>query len=247
MAIITLSNSLPTTSINTDAGISIVGSINSASLLPQLVHNQKILAGKRTLATNARVLNHGNLIVNNNRVSVADFSTHLNQHQPQTITSNSANPFGHASYTLKQPGTNEEFALSSLLLSTGAADRPDIVGSSTSPLVLEKLEGLSGSGSAFKSVVSPLSSPPSQTGNPINVQNFVTPLQLQLGYGQPILSTNQGQHRFIVSMPVTTAAATCTAQTGSSALTVGSAIGLAAFGNTGSSNLSKCLCRFDGV
>lgn len=239
MAIINLPNSSPSTSINTDTGISVVRSINNAQ-------NQKILARKRTAnVAGARVLNDGNLIVNSNRVSVSDF----NQQQPQTITSNSitsGNMLGHTSYTLKQPSGNEEFhALSTLLLSTAAADRPDIIASSTSPLVVEKLQGLSGNRSNvtqnFKTVVSPLSSPPSHAANPINVQNFVTPIQLQLGYGQSILSAIQGQHGFIVSVPVTTATVTCTAsqQTSNNSSGVGSAIGLAAFGNSGSANLGK--------
>lgn len=267
-AIINLLNRLPVSSINNDANITVVSAPNNTSF--QVALNQKPRARKMTVSNvaNARVLNHGNLIaVNNNRMSVSDFNTHLNQqNQPQTITISSAgsgNTFGHASYTLKQPhvlssNANEESALSTLLVSTAAADRPDIVGSSTNSLVLEKLAGLPGSAASsgtqnfMQSSKSAASAQP-QAANPVcfaPIQSIsgLQNMQVQLPLQTISLLTGpiQGQPGLFVSLPVTTATATCTVvnqQTSNSTVTAGSAIGVGAptvvFGNNASSDLGK--------
>ncbi|GJQ83948.1 hypothetical protein Trydic_g8686 [Trypoxylus dichotomus] len=165
-------------------------------------------------------------------------------------------------------------ALSALLVGTPAADRPDIVGPNTNSLLLEKLAGASGtspnparSPTHFiqspkqataqytvqspknNQVMSPLSSPPPQNSNTINVQSLnFTPIQnltglqnvqVQLpGFSQPIsLSLNvstggiEGHPTgLIVSLPVTSATATCTTitqqQSSSTAVTAGNNIGV---------------------
>ncbi|KAJ8927892.1 hypothetical protein NQ314_019597 [Rhamnusium bicolor] len=139
-------------------------------------------------------------------------------------------------------------ALCALLVGTPAADRPDIVGPNTNSLLLEKL-GVSSSnvqgtthfiqtpkgGQSFmvqspkaSTVLSPLSSPPPQNTNTINVQslNFaqlqsipgLQNLQVQLpGFAQPIsVSLNVSSAgniqahptSLMVSVPVTTATQT---------------------------------------
>ncbi|KAK9693203.1 Spt20 family [Popillia japonica] len=182
-------------------------------------------------------------------------------------------------------------ALSALLVGTPAADRPDIVGPNTNSLLLEKLASASGqspnpaqSPTHFiqspkqtqaqytvqspknNQVMSPLSSPPPQNSNTINVQSLnFTPIQnltglqnvqVQLpGFSQPIsLSLNvsstgaiQGHPTgLIVSLPVTSATATCTTvtqQTSSPTVTAGNSIGgigtpTVVLTNAGNSNLA---------
>lgn len=261
-AIISLLNSSPASTINADANTAVVNAINNSQILPHVALNQKLLARKMTLTNvnNARVINHSNLLVNNNRMNVMDF----NAQQGQTITLNPNTNFNQGNFTLKQPvNRSDKSTLSALLVGTPAADRPEIVNPNTNPLLLEKLVGSSSTNSnpaqspthfiqspkANSAVISPLSSPPSQNTNTINVQSLnFTPLQnisglqnvqVQLpGFSQPLsLSLNvsstgaiQGHPTgLIVSLPVTTATATCTTvtqQTANSAVSAGSAMGV---------------------
>lgn len=277
-AIISLLNSSPASSINADASTAVVNAINNSSILPHVALNQK--ARKVTLANvnSARVINHSNLLVNNNRMNVMDF----NAQQGQTITLNPNSNFGQGNFTLKQSvNRSDESALSALLVGTPAADRPDIVSPNTNSLFLEKLTGSSSTNSSTTqspthfiqtqkspSVISPLSSPPPQTSNTINVQSLnFTPLQnisglqnvqVQLpGFSQPLslslnVSSTGGIQRhptsLIVSLPVTTATATCTTvtqQTANSAVTAGNTIGVGTptvvLGGAGSPTLGKIL------
>lgn len=191
---------------------------NNATILPHVALNQKLLARKMTLANvnSARVLNHSNLLaVNNNRMTVMDFSS---QQQGQTITLNPNFAAQTSSFTLKQPvNRSEKSALSALLVGTPAADRPDIINTNTNSLLLEKLAASSTNSNAharansspgaahahfIQSPTKLLSSPPPQQTNMINVQSLnFTPIQnisglqnvqVQLpGFSQPIsLSLN---------------------------------------------------------
>lgn len=240
--------------INNPAGVSLLPhqmqTINQKILGRKMtlsnVTNARVLNNSNLITTN-----------NTNRLSLSDLSTHLtqvSQGQSVTLTSPSFNTqTNYASVPLKQV-TNQRVvndnksALSALLVGTPAADRPDIVGPNTNSLLLEKLVGSSGtvanpspSPTNFiqspktvytmqspKNVISPLSSPPPQNSNTINVQSLnFTPIQnlsglqnvqVQLpGFSQPIsLSLNvssagaiQGHPAsIIVSLPVTTATAT---------------------------------------
>lgn len=176
-------------------------------------------------------------------------------------------------------------ALSALLVGTPAADRPDIVGSNTNSLFTEKLGSVSGSsqgathfiqnpkgGQAFmvqspkaNTVLSPMSSPPPQNTNTINVQslNFAQLQSIQglqnlvqlPGFGQPsslLLNLSsagniQGhQTSLIVTLPVTTATQTSTtitqaavnsSRTGVNNIGVGGQTVVLA--NAGTSNLGK--------
>lgn len=173
------------------------------------------------------------------------------QPQTITLTSvNSSNYSNFTSVPIKQQVVNQRIignsssenkALSALLVGTPAADRPDIIGPNTNSLLLEKLGGSPNNSQPThfiqspkgnqqfmvqspkgSTVLSPMSSPPPQTGGTINVQglNFaqlqsIPGFQVQLpGFSQPIsLSLNvsstgniQGHPTsLIVSLPVTTA------------------------------------------
>ncbi|KAK9875850.1 hypothetical protein WA026_009637 [Henosepilachna vigintioctopunctata] len=144
--------------------------------------------------------------------------------------------------------SNKQTALSALLVGTPAADRPDIVSSNTNSLLLEKLASssssntLQGTSQSFlqnsnkpqqfvvqsqkiNTVQSPMSSPPSQTTNTLNVQSLklsqlqsLTGLQM-FSFSQPIsLSLNvsstgnlQGHPTgLLVSVPVTSSSGTST-------------------------------------
>lgn len=286
--------------------MAVVNAINNSSTLPQVqMINPKFVGRKITLSnvSNARVLNHSNVIaVNNNRLNLSDLSTHLGQfsqsQQGQTITLTSVNSsnFAHSNYaTIKQPLVNQKSTsdsnksvLSALLVGTPAADRPDIVGTHSNSLLLEKLaansvtvQNPSQSPNQFihspktqqftvqspknNPIISPLSSPPPQNSNTLNVQslNFTslqnTPgvqnVQVQLpGFSQPIsVSLNvsstaalQGHPSLIVSLPVTTTTTTCTnvsQQTASTSVTSTNAIGVGTptvvLTNIGGNNIGK--------
>lgn len=181
--------------------------------------------------------------------------------------------------------SNKSAVLSALLVGTPAADRPDIIGANTNSLLTEKLGGASSSttqstthfiqnpksGQSFmvhspkaSTVLSPMSSPPPQSTNTINVQslNFaqlqsiqgLPNLQVQLsGFAQPISlnvsSTGNIQGHptsLIVTLPVTTAtqtsntitqAAANTSVAGVNSLGVGAQTVVLA--NAGTSNLGE--------
>lgn len=183
--------------------------------------------------------------------------------------------------------SNKSTVLSALLVGTPAADRPDIIGANTNSLLTEKLGGASSSsttqsttthfiqnpksGQSFmvqspkaNTVLSPMSSPPPQSTNTINVQslNFaqlqsiqgLPNLQVQLpGFAQPISlnvsSTGNIQGHptsLIVTLPVTTA--TQTSNTITQAAPNSSVAGVNSLGvgaqtvvlaNAGTSNLGK--------
>lgn len=272
-------NSPPVSNINNDANVAVVNAINNTSLLPQVALNQKLLARKMTVSNvmNARVLNPNNLIaVNNNRISVSDFNAHANQLQPQqTITLNSGGGFSNASFpSVLSGGASDKSALSALLVGTPSADRPEIGAPNTNSLLVESLTGGANhaqtpahfiqspkSGQAYASptnnaAVSPLSSPPLQNANTINVQglNFtpIQGLQVQLpGYSIALSVPSSGGLQghptsLIVSLPVTSATATCTtvSQQANNAVTAGgSSVGMGTptvvFGNAGSTNIGK--------
>lgn len=305
-AIINLPNSSPASNINSDASTAVVNAINNTSLLPQVqMLNQKIVGRKITLSNvpNARVLNHSNVIaVNNNRLNLTDLNSHLSQfsqsQQGQTITLTSVNTsnFAHSNYTtIKQPLVNQKIlnanssdsntsVLSALLVGTPAADRPDIVGTNSNSLLLEKLaansvtvQNPSQNPNQFihspktqqftvqspknNPVISPLSSPPPQNSNTLNVQSLnFTPLQnisgvqnvqVQLsGFSQPIslslnVSSTGGHPGLIVSLPVTSTSSTCTNVTPqtSTAVSPANTLGVGAqtvvLTNTGGSNIGK--------
>ncbi|KAL3267486.1 hypothetical protein HHI36_011609 [Cryptolaemus montrouzieri] len=145
--------------------------------------------------------------------------------------------------------SNKQTALTALLVGTPAADRPDIVSSNANSLLLEKLASSSSSNSLqatahsflqspnkpqqfvvqspkINTVQSPMSSPPPQNSNTINVQSLklsqlqsltgLQNVQVQLpGFSQPIsLSLNgnlQGHPTgLLVSVPVTSSSTTST-------------------------------------
>lgn len=176
-------------------------------------------------------------------------------------------------------------SLSALLIGVPAADRPDIVGPNTNSLLLEKLAGSSvtspnpaqspthfiqspKSATQFtvqspktNPVVSPLSSPPPQTANTINIQNLNFTSAQNLSALQNVqvrfpgfLSLNvsstgavQGHPTsFIVSLPVTTTSTTCTSvdqQNTSTIVTAANTIGVGTpavvLANTGTANIGK--------
>lgn len=220
-----------------------MNAINNTTPLSQQVQtiNQKLLGRKNALSTNARVINHGNLIAVNNRINLSDLSTHVTQsQQPQTITLTSMDSrnFLHGNYTLLSAGSNDssKSTLSALLVGTPAADRPDIVGPNTNSLLLEKLASASVTNSNptpspthfIQSPKQPqtqytVQSPKNnQVMSPLSGIQNLTGLQVQLpGFSQPIsLSLNvsstgalQGHSGLIVSLPVTSATTTCTTVT----------------------------------
>lgn len=285
-AIINVLNSPPVSNINNDANVAVVNAINNTSLLPQVALNQKLLARKMTVSNvmNARVLNPNNLIaVNNNRISVSDFNAHPNQLQSQTITLNSGGSFSNANFANVLSGnSNDKSTLSALLVGTASADRPDIA--NTNSLLVESLTGGSNqaqspthfiqspkSGQQYtlqsspknNPAVSPLSSPPLQNANTINVQSLnFTPiqgLQVQLpGYSIALSVPSSGGLQghptsLIVSLPVTSATATCTtvSQQANNTVTAGSSVGMGAptvvFGNSGSANIGKSFDIFNAI
>lgn len=190
----------------------------------------------------------------------------VNQKILKTNTSDSNNP-----------------VLTAMLVGTAAADRQDIVSTNNNPLLLEKLaansvtvQNPSQSPNQFihspktpqftvqspknNPVISPLSSPPPQNSNTLNVQSLnFTPLQnisgVQLpGFSQPIsLSLNvsstgaiQGHPSLIVSLPVTSTTTTCTNLTQQAATTpvsptntIGVGTPTVVLTNAGGSNLGK--------
>lgn len=277
-------NSPPVSNINNDANMAVVNAINNTSLLPQVALNQKLLARKMTVSNvmNARVLNPNNLIAvnNNNRLSVSDFNTHSNQLQSQTITLNSGGSFSNANFAnVLSSNPKDKSTLSALLVGTASADRPDIT--NTNSLLVESLTGGSSqaqspthfiqspkSGQQYtlqsspknNPSVSPLSSPPLQNANTINVQglNFtpIQGLQVQLpGYSIALSVPSSGGLQghptsLIVSLPMTSATATCTtvSQQANNTVTAGGSVGMGAptvvFGNAGSTNIGKNLNIF---
>ncbi|XP_022920173.1 transcription factor SPT20 homolog isoform X2 [Onthophagus taurus] len=289
-AIINLLNSSPASNLNSDASAAVVNAINNSTLLPQQV-NQKLLGRKITLSNvpNARVLNHSNLIaVNNNRMNLQEIVTQSQHPQTITLTSVNSGNFIQGSYIKQRTANNEnKSSLSALLVGTPAADRPDIISPNTNSLLLEKLANASNSNNQGQSpthfiqspknafavqspknnqVLSPMSSPPPQNSNTINVQSLnFTPLpnlsglqnvQVQLpGFSQPIsLSLNvsstgaiQGHPTgLIVSLPVTSATTTTTTvtQQATTVVTAGNNIvgtPTVVLANTNSSNLAHLM------
>lgn len=279
-AMITLLNSSPANNINSDASVAVANAIHNqsrVSLFPQTF--QQKLVGRKI--TNARVRN------NNNRVNLPELPSHLSQQVPQgqTVVNLTQNFATHnfSNVPIKQqvighrllPSTpSDNRARSALLVGTSSADRQDILSSNVNSVLLEKVPARSPNSVNFiqspkssqygvqspKGVISPLSSPPPQNSNTINVQslNFVQSLstlqnlQVQLpGFSSPNMSSSgalQGHPTsIIVSMPVTTATATGNTITQQAACNIfvnAGANPTVLLTNTGGGSLSEFLLRF---
>ncbi|XP_060532135.1 transcription factor SPT20 homolog isoform X2 [Cylas formicarius] len=243
--------------LNSDLNLSSVNAINNITV-PQ----QRLLARKINFTNvgNTRILNHNNLItLNNNRVNMN--TTHLTAQQPQSVTLTSVNSDNSLSMPVKQGivGAPND-SLSALLVGTPAADRPDIIGSNTNSLFLEKFASVSNSGpppmqsQKNNTVLAPLSSPPPQATNTINVQSLnLTQLQglqnvqfqlqpISVALSVPSAGTLQRHPTgLLMSLPVTTTTQTslsqaCTSVSSHSIGNVGVVIT-----NTGSPSLAQLL------
>lgn len=202
-------NSPPASNINSEASAVVVNALNNTPILPQQIQTvgqQKPIARKMTLmnVANARVLNQGNLIVNNNRYVDLNNLTSMAQPQQITLASVNNNEFNYATIPIKHQQQQQQrniqrvtvnsaaetknAALSACLVDTPAADRPDIVNSNSDSLLLERLVNSSNSfvqktgqfvvqTSKANTVLSPLTSPQQSTGT-INIQGIkFQPLQ----------------------------------------------------------------------
>ncbi|XP_044256128.1 uncharacterized protein LOC123006037 isoform X3 [Tribolium madens] len=200
------------------------------------------------------------------------------QSQTITLTSmNSGGTYtNYTTVPIKQQvSDNNKSALSALLVGTPAADRPDIVGPNTSSLLLEKLGGSPGTSTSnttqnsthfiqslksglqymvqsppkANTVVSPLSSPPSQNTNTINLAQLQSLSGLQNVQVQ-LLSLNvsstgnlQGHPTsLLVSLPVSTSTSsantvTQTANMGSGVNSLGVGGPTVVLANAGTSNI----------
>ncbi|XP_044256126.1 uncharacterized protein LOC123006037 isoform X1 [Tribolium madens] len=202
------------------------------------------------------------------------------QSQTITLTSmNSGGTYtNYTTVPIKQQvSDNNKSALSALLVGTPAADRPDIVGPNTSSLLLEKLGGSPGTSTSnttqnsthfiqslksglqymvqsppkANTVVSPLSSPPSQNTNTINLAQLQSLSGLQNVQVQ-LLSLNvsstgnlQGHPTsLLVSLPVSTSTSsantvTQTANMGSGVNSLGVGGPTVVLANAGTSNIAQ--------
>ncbi|XP_019869023.2 transcription factor SPT20 homolog isoform X2 [Aethina tumida] len=231
--------------------------INNNSRLNLADLNSQITGRQQPQTITLTSVNSGGTFTNYTTVPVKQV---LNQ---RIVTSNTAAASASG-------GAGDNKSLSALLVGTPAADHPDIASPNTNSLLIEKLAGASGNTSSFQgtthyiqspkggqqfmvqspkgqqTVLTPLSSPPPQNSNTINVQslNFAQlPLQVQLpGFAQSISTTGTtsgaaatnlqgataGPTSLLVSMPgaVTTAAASSnTVAQGGGAQTMNSLVG----------------------